>query len=50
MTATLAIHGGDKAIPAEPELFKSMGEDEVRAAERVVRSGVLSAYIGAPGE
>lgn len=50
MTATLAIHGGDKAIPTEPELFRSMGEDEVRAAERVVRSGVLSAYIGAPGE
>lgn len=47
---TLALHGGPKAIPAELEAFKSMSEDEVDAAARVIRSGVLSAFIGAPGE
>jgi len=50
MTATLALHGDSKTIPNDLELFKSMGEDEVEAAARVVRSGVLSAFIGAPGE
>lgn len=50
MTQTLALHGGPKAIHVELELFKSMGEDEADAAARVVRSGVLSAFIGAPGE
>lgn len=47
---TLALHGGPKTIPAELELFKSMSEDEVDATARVIRSGVLSAFIGAPGE
>ncbi len=50
MTAILALHGGEAAISREIELFKSMGEDEVAAATRVIRSGVLSAFIGAPGE
>lgn len=49
MTDQLAIHGGSPAIPNELELFNSVGEDEVEAATRVIRSGVLSAYIGAPG-
>lgn len=47
---TLALHGGPKTIPAELELFKSMSEDEVDATARVIRSGVLSSFIGAPGE
>ena len=50
MTATLALHGGTPVIETPLELFKSMGEDEVQAAAEVVRSGVLSAFIGAPGE
>ena len=50
MTATLALNGGTPAIPRPLELFRSMGEDEVEAAARVVRTGVLSAFIGAPGE
>lgn len=50
MTDTLALNGGTPAIPAPLESFRSMGEDEVQAASRVVRSGVLSAFIGAPGE
>ncbi|MCX8477980.1 MAG: DegT/DnrJ/EryC1/StrS family aminotransferase [Sphingomonas sp.] len=50
MTATLALNGGTPSIPRPLELFRSMGEDEVEAAARVVRTGVLSAFIGAPGE
>lgn len=50
MTDTLAIAGGRPAIDRALEPFKSMGLDEEHAAARVVRSGVLSAYIGAPGE
>lgn len=50
MTETLAIAGGRPAIDRELEPFRSMGADEEEAASRVVRSGVLSAYIGAPGE
>ncbi len=50
MTATLAIHGGAPVIERPLELFRSMGEEEVQAAADVVRSGVLSAFIGAPGE
>jgi dTDP-4-amino-4,6-dideoxygalactose transaminase len=50
MTNQLAILGGEPAIQHPMAYFKSMGEDEVTAATRVIRSGVLSAYIGAPGE
>lgn len=46
----LAIDGGDPVIDRPLELFRSVGEDEVVAASEVIRSGVLSAYIGAPGE
>ncbi|WP_050467324.1 DegT/DnrJ/EryC1/StrS family aminotransferase [Herbaspirillum chlorophenolicum] len=49
-TETLAIFGGMPAIPRPLELFKSIGEDEVAAATSVIRGGILSAYIGAPGE
>ena len=47
---TLALNGGTPAIPRPLELFRSIGEDEVVAATEVIRGGVLSAYIGAPGE
>lgn len=50
MTDQLAIHGGPPTIPFELETFNSMGEEEVEAASRVIRSGVLSAYIGASGD
>jgi len=50
MTDQLALHGGTPVITGELDAFKSMGRDEEEAAARVVRSGVLSAYIGAPGE
>ena len=50
LASPLALHGGRPAIATPLALFKSMGEDEVKAATEVIRSGVLSAYIGAPGE
>jgi perosamine synthetase len=50
MTDLLALHGGPPMIAGPLEGFKSMGPEEEAAVVRVVRSGVLSAYIGAPGE
>ena len=50
MTSPLAIHGGTPTIPAPLAPFKSMGPEEEQAVVEVVRSGVLSAYIGAPGD
>jgi dTDP-4-amino-4,6-dideoxygalactose transaminase len=50
MNNQLAVLGGKPAVPRALEFFKSLGDDEVAAATRVIRSGVLSAYIGAPGE
>lgn len=47
---TLALLGGSPVIAQPLQPFRSMGEDEVTAAAEVVRGGVLSAYIGAPGE
>lgn len=46
---TLAIHGGTPVISGPMAHFKSVGEDEVAVVSEVIRSGVLSAYIGAPG-
>jgi perosamine synthetase len=45
----LALHGGTPVICGALEPFKSMGEEEVAVASEVIRGGVLSAYIGAPG-
>lgn len=50
MTDTLALLGGQPTITEPLTPFRSMGEEEVRAAADVVRSGVLSAFIGAPGD
>ncbi len=45
----LALCGGVPVISTPLAPFKSVGEDEVAAASEVIRGGVLSAYIGAPG-
>lgn len=50
MTDTLALLGGQPTIREPLTPFRSMGEEEVQAAANVVRSGVLSAFIGAPGD
>ena len=46
----LALFGGPCAVPRPLEAFKSIGDDDLQAASEVIRSGLLSAYIGAPGE
>jgi perosamine synthetase len=50
MTDTLALLGGVPTIREPLTPFRSMGEEEVTAAADVVRSGVLSAFVGAPGD
>lgn len=45
----LAIEGGSQVIPHPFPPYRSLGEEEIEAANRVLRSGVLSAFIGAPG-
>lgn len=45
----LALFGGIPTIDRPLDAFHSIGEDEVQAATEVIRGGVLSAYIGAPG-
>ncbi len=46
----LAFCGGHPVISRAFEPFHSVGEEEAQAAAQVVRSGVLSAYIGARGD
>ena len=45
----LAINGGEPVISTPFPPYKSLGEEEISAANRVLRSGVLSAFIGAAG-
>jgi perosamine synthetase len=45
----LALHGGTPTISGNLAAFKSIGEEEVAVVSEVIRGGVLSAYIGAPG-
>jgi len=42
--------GGAPVIGKPLAPLKTMGEEEVEAAAAVIRSGVLSAFIGAPGD
>jgi dTDP-4-amino-4,6-dideoxygalactose transaminase len=49
-TERLALLGGPPVISRPFELFRSIGDDEVREGTAVLRSGVLSAYIGAAGK
>lgn len=49
MTSPLALFGGPKVIPTPLAPFNTIGEDDIAAAVEVMRSGVLSAYIGAAG-
>jgi perosamine synthetase len=46
----LALHGGSPVISTPLAAFKSIGEEEVAVVSEVIRGGILSAYIGAPGE
>ena len=46
---SLAIRGGQPLITTPFPPYRSLGEEEIVAANRVLRSGVLSAFIGAAG-
>ena len=46
---SLAIYGGPPTIQDAFPPYRSLGEEEIEAANRVLRSGVLSAFIGASG-
>ena len=46
----LAINGGIKAIDQTFSVYNTMGPEEVEAASEVVKSGVLSDFVGAPGK
>jgi len=45
----LAINGGTPVIGEPFPPYRSLGEEEIAAANRVLQTGVLSAFIGAPG-
>ena len=45
----LALLGGNPVIAEPLPPYPSLGEDDVAAASAVIRSGVLSGYIGASG-
>ena len=46
-TNKLALLGGNKLIETQFPLYNSYGQEEIDAANRVLRSGVLSKFIGA---
>ena len=46
----LAINGGKKSIGIDFSVYNRIGNEEVAAASAVVQSGVLSDFVGAPGE
>ena len=48
-TDTLALNGGSPVIAEPFPPYRSLGEEEILAANRVLCSGVLSAFIGAAG-
>jgi perosamine synthetase len=50
MSQKLALHGGEPVIRQAFPPYRSLGEEEIAAANRVLRTGVLSAYVGAAGE
>jgi perosamine synthetase len=43
---SLALLGGNKAVPNSLKPYKSLSDDEVFAASEVVKSGVLSQFLG----
>ncbi len=49
-STTLALLGGAPAVQHMAPHPPMLGEDDVAAAASVIRGGVLSGYIGAPGE
>ncbi|MBT9512447.1 MAG: DegT/DnrJ/EryC1/StrS family aminotransferase [Acidovorax sp.] len=50
MNNTLALLGGPAVIRKPIKSFNTIGDEELASVTEVMRSGVLSAYIGARGE
>lgn len=50
MNNSLALLGGPAVIRQPVKSFNTIGEEELTAVTEVIRSGVLSAYIGARGD
>lgn len=46
----LAINGGKKLIDFQFTSYNSIGSEELEASNNVVKSGILSDFVGAPGE
>lgn len=46
----LALNGGEKSINVGFSKYNTFGNEEVEAASAVVQSGILSDFVGAPGE
>jgi perosamine synthetase len=46
----LAILGGEPVLKSPLASYNSIGEDEIEAVIRVMRSGKLSAFYGSPGD
>ena len=49
-TNKLSILGGKKVIKKPLKNYNSIGKEEVLAAQKVVKSGVLSQFLGSWGE
>ena len=45
----LAINGGDPVIKKKFPPYNTIGEEEKSAANKVLDSGILSGFVGAPG-
>ena len=46
----LAIYGGEKVIKEEFPLYNTIGKEEINAANKVLKSGILSGFLGSRGE
>lgn len=46
MNEKLAIHGGEKVINYDFKKYNSIGKEELDAATQVIKSGVLSQFLG----
>ena len=49
MKNDLALFGGDPIFQESVLIFNTIGEEEITAVIEVMKSGVLSKYVGAPG-
>ena len=46
----LALYGGDPIIDKSFPVYNTIGEEEIRAVNKVMRSGILSGFMGTSGD